>query len=175
MHNKPHIRLFTDGGVRRWTQQSKVVSSSAFIVVDSENNELYAAKKAWEFKTNNQMELSAMYMAMIYVYERIDSYTNVEFVSDSQYVVRGLKEWCQGWERFGWVTKEGKPVKNKELWDALWGVYNLLGKPQVIHTKGHANDQFNNRADFLVNEAMDEKEIELYGDTYRNLKKKGLV
>ncbi len=42
----------------------------------------------------------------------------VQFVSDSQYLVKGMREWLPGWKRRGWKRKAG-PIENLELWQAL--------------------------------------------------------
>ena len=49
--------------------------------------------------TNNRMEL----MAAIKGLERVMGMPNevIELYSDSQYVVKGLNEWCAGWEKRG--------------------------------------------------------------------------
>ena len=42
----------------------------------------------------------------------------VLIVSDSQYLVKGMREWVPGWAARGWRRKEG-PIENLELWKAL--------------------------------------------------------
>lgn len=42
----------------------------------------------------------------------------VRFVSDSQYLVKGMSEWIQGWKRRGWKRKGGA-IENVELWKEL--------------------------------------------------------
>ena len=42
----------------------------------------------------------------------------VVFTSDSQYLVRGMKEWIHGWARRGWRRKGGT-IENLKLWRAL--------------------------------------------------------
>jgi ribonuclease HI len=42
----------------------------------------------------------------------------VRFVSDSQYLVKGMSEWIEGWKRRGWKRKAG-PIENVELWQEL--------------------------------------------------------
>lgn len=42
----------------------------------------------------------------------------VIFTSDSQYLVKGMREWLAGWVRRGWKRKSG-PVENADLWKAL--------------------------------------------------------
>jgi ribonuclease HI len=42
----------------------------------------------------------------------------VIFTSDSQYLVKGMREWIGGWVRRGWQRKTG-PVENADLWKDL--------------------------------------------------------
>lgn len=42
----------------------------------------------------------------------------VRFVSDSQYLVKGMREWLPGWKARGWKRRAG-PIENLELWKAL--------------------------------------------------------
>jgi ribonuclease HI len=42
----------------------------------------------------------------------------VRFVSDSQYLVKGMREWLPGWRRRGWKRKAG-PIENLDLWKRL--------------------------------------------------------
>ncbi len=37
----------------------------------------------------------------------------------SDTLFRGMTQWVHGWQRGGWQTKEGKPVKHQDLWQAL--------------------------------------------------------
>jgi ribonuclease HI len=43
---------------------------------------------------------------------------SVVFTSDSQYLVKGMKEWVHGWAAKGWRRKAG-PIENLELWKRL--------------------------------------------------------
>lgn len=42
----------------------------------------------------------------------------VIFTSDSQYLVKGMREWIAGWVRRGWQRRTG-PVENADLWRQL--------------------------------------------------------
>jgi ribonuclease HI len=42
----------------------------------------------------------------------------VVFTSDSQYLVKGMREWIHGWAQRGWKRKTGT-IENVELWRAL--------------------------------------------------------
>jgi ribonuclease HI len=39
--------------------------------------------------------------------------------TDSEYVVKGVTTWIRGWSNNGWVTSQGSPVKNRDLWEML--------------------------------------------------------
>jgi len=39
--------------------------------------------------------------------------------SDADYLIRGATQWIKGWLARGWRTKDGKPVANREGWEAL--------------------------------------------------------
>lgn len=101
--------------------------------------------------TNNRMELRA-------VIEGLSALTRpsaVEVWSDSQYVLKGLNEWMDGWKRKGWKTASKQPVKNRELWerlDELRGVHEL-----AYHwVRGHDGHPENERCDELAVAARDE-------------------
>lgn len=98
--------------------------------------------------TNNRMELMAAIRALAALKEPCE----VEMVTDSQYVMNGVKSWMAGWKRNGWKTSAKKPVLNQDLWMEL--------DEQVARhtltwtwTKGHADHEDNNRCDELAREA----------------------
>jgi len=43
----------------------------------------------------------------------------VHIYTSSGYLKDGATNWLKGWERNGWMTREGKVVSNKEEWQAL--------------------------------------------------------
>ncbi len=72
--------------------------------------------------------------------------------TDSQYVKNGITKWVAGWKRNGWMTKERKPVLNRELWEEL---DHLVARHQLEWkwTKGHADHDDNNRCDEMAQAA----------------------
>jgi ribonuclease HI len=76
----------------------------------------------------------------------------VEIVTDSQYLKNGITQWIANWKRKGWLTKDRKPVLNKDLWQQL---DELVNRHQVTWewTKGHASHEDNNRCDELAQSA----------------------
>jgi ribonuclease HI len=101
--------------------------------------------------TNNRMELTAVIRAL----EVLQRPSRVHIVIDSQYVLHGVTQWLAGWKRRGWRTADGKPVKNRELWERL---DTLLAPHQVEWTwvRGHTGHAENERADALANRGIDE-------------------
>lgn len=67
--------------------------------------------------TNNRMALSGA-IAVLQLLAQKGARLEVLMVSDSQYLVRGMREWVPGWAGRGWRRKEG-PIENLELWQAL--------------------------------------------------------
>jgi ribonuclease HI len=47
----------------------------------------------------------------------------------SGYLKDGITQWVRQWSSRGWQTKEGKPVRHKDLWIKL---YNLSQKYQIL-------------------------------------------
>lgn len=79
----------------------------------------------------------------------------VELVSDSTYVLKGLSEWRKGWERNGWRTAGGEPVKNLTYWKELFALWDAR-KVTTRWVKGHSGEVFNERCDALANQAIRE-------------------
>ena len=70
---------------------------------------------------------------------------SVLIVSDSQYLVKGMREWVPGWSVRGWRRKEG-PIENLELWKALLASSRLhdVQWTWVRGHKGHAKNEYAN-------------------------------
>jgi ribonuclease HI len=104
--------------------------------------------------TNNKMELSAVLEAL----KEVGAHPQwnglpITVRTDSQYVQKGITEWIKAWARNGWKTSAKKPVKNVELWQAIWE----LSRPREIQwvwVVGHAGIEMNERCDQLVQIAI---------------------
>jgi ribonuclease HI len=69
-------------------------------------------------------------------------------ISDSEYLVRGMREWVPGWISRGWKRKEG-PVENLELWQALVASA-AEHEVQLTWVRGHRGHPKNEYADYLA-------------------------
>ena len=100
--------------------------------------------------TNNVMELTAVIEAL----KLVKFPCKIKVYSDSAYVVNGvLQGWIYNWIKKNWKTADGKPVKNKELWETLYN-FTKVHKIEFIKVKGHADNEFNNRCDELARNAI---------------------
>ncbi|MBI0474017.1 ribonuclease HI [Sphingomonas sp. MA1305] len=98
--------------------------------------------------TNNRMELTAAIKAL----ELLTRPCHVKLSTDSKYVMDGLTRWIHGWRKNGWKTADKKPVKNAELWQALFAA-TQRHEIEWIWVKGHAGHPDNERADKLASDA----------------------
>ncbi|MHB1607275.1 MAG: ribonuclease HI [Acidiferrobacter thiooxydans] len=119
----------------------------AILEADGRERTLSGAEAA---TTNNRMELQAAIAAL----KALNRACEVELVTDSQYVRRGITEWLAQWKRRGWLTAARRPVANADLWREL----DAAASRHTVHwrwVKGHSGHPGNERADRLANEAID--------------------
>lgn len=100
--------------------------------------------------TNNRMELTAVIEAL----RALKRDCNVRIVTDSQYVQKGVESWMSNWKRKNWKTSAGKPVANRDLWEAL---DHELKSHRVVWewVRGHDGHPGNERADELANRGVE--------------------
>lgn len=100
--------------------------------------------------TNNRMALGSAIEALKLLGDGEKS-RKLEFVSDSEYLVKGMNEWMKSWIRRDW-----KNVKNPELWQAL----KKLADGHDIRwrwVRGHNLHPRNEYANFLATRAASEQ------------------
>lgn len=100
--------------------------------------------------TNNRMELRAVVEALKALKEPCRAVVH----TDSAYIANAFNEaWIENWIRRGWKTASKKPVKNKDLWQALLAAMEKH-VVKFVKVKGHADDAMNNRVDRLAVDAI---------------------
>lgn len=113
-------------------------------MVEHWNGEEWVRRDYWLSEpatTNNRMALRSAITGL----RLLKRACRVAFTSDSQYLVRGMREWVHGWVRRGWRRKGGA-VGNLELWQELVEVAarHRIAWRWVRGHAGHAQNEFAN-------------------------------
>jgi ribonuclease HI len=142
------IEIWTDGGC----QGNPGPGGWSFVVRSAGRQGEHSGFEAQT--TNNRMELVAVREALLHL-SRGSQAKSVPVVihTDSQYVQKGITQWIHTWARNGWKTSAKKPVKNTDLWLALWEISRDL-PIRWVWVMGHAGIEMNERCDQLVQEAI---------------------
>jgi ribonuclease HI len=104
--------------------------------------------------TNNRMALRSAIDALK-ILSRKGKRLSVQFTSDSQYLVKGMREWVPGWKARGWRRKDG-PIENL----ALWQEAHELALAHVVEwqwVRGHHGHPQNEYANHLATRAAREQ------------------
>ncbi len=99
--------------------------------------------------TNNRMEM----MAVIEALGQIKRPCKIRVFTDSNYVVKGMTEWIQGWIKRNWLNAQKQPVKNRDLWEDLLRL-SAAHKIQWQWIKGHSGHPENERCDQIARDAI---------------------
>ncbi len=141
MHDRPNVHLFTDGAC----SGNPGPGGWAYILVHPATGKRREHAGAEADTTNNRMELTAVIEGL----RALSRPSDVDLTSDSQYVLKGLREWLDQWKARGWRTADKKPVKNEDLW-------RILDDLRAAHTlrfhwiRGHNEHPENERCDQLA-------------------------
>jgi ribonuclease HI len=109
-----------------------------------ERRDLYISAPA---TTNNRMALAGA-IAVFALLSRKGKRLRVVYVSDSEYLIKGMREWVPGWERRAWRRKGGE-ILNPELWQTLVRV-SASHQPTWMWVRGHAGNPKNEYANDLA-------------------------
>ncbi len=104
--------------------------------------------------TNNRMALAGA-IAAFALLSRKGNRLRVVYVSDSEYLVKGMREWVGEWTRRGWRRKGGA-IQNPELWQTLVRVTSQH-EPVWVWVRGHAGNAKNEYANDLAMRAAGEQ------------------
>jgi len=94
--------------------------------------------------TNNRMAIQSAIVGLSHLRRPC----RVTFVSDSQYLVKGMTEWVRSWKARGWKRKGGPP-ENLALWkelDRVAGTHRV----EWLWVRGHAGHPRNEYVNHLA-------------------------
>jgi len=138
------VIIYTDGACRGNPGPG---GWGALVKFDEVKKEIFGGSKD---TTNNQMELKAAIEGL----KALSEPCFIELTTDSKYVMQGITQWIDNWQKNNWKTANKKDVKNKDLWIEL---YNEKSKHQINWNwvKGHSGHRENEIADELANKGID--------------------
>jgi ribonuclease HI len=151
------IALFSDGGCRG----NPGPGAFAFVVQDHTGVVICEGSEFEVLTTNNRMELSGPLKGLSELKQTLPSLgkdpllTKVKVVTDSKYVVEGMKSWMEGWKARGWKKADNKAPENLELWQQLDQIAKSFMQIEWVWVKGHAGHPQNEYCDRKANELMD--------------------
>lgn len=138
--------FYTDGSC---ATDETPIGGWAFIEI---NGTQVIAKKSgsecsWSLSAN-QMELRAAIEAA----KTIGVNESATIYSDSQYVVKGITQWIESWQKNNWHTKKNEIVLNQELWKEL---LLTVENKQInwIWVRSHCKNVFNELVDQMAKNA----------------------
>jgi ribonuclease HI len=97
--------------------------------------------------TNNRMELRAAIEGLRVLKRKC----HVKVYSDSQYLVKGMKEWLQNWLKNNFRGANKKPITNQDLWEEL-SELKEMHEIEWNWVRGHAGNLHNERVDEIARE-----------------------
>lgn len=89
-------------------------------------------------ESNNVGELLAILLAMLTIEDKKG--TDLVIYSDSMYCISSLTVWHKGWDRNGWKTAKGSPVKNQEIIKKILDVKKQFNAVFFSHINSHTQE-----------------------------------
>lgn len=136
------LRIAIDGACRRNGKPDCTSSGGVFIMGVDDSGEIagYAVKSVYEYNSTNQRgELNALRKALQVIYKR---QCEAQIITDSEYLFNTMtKHWYKNWQHNGWLTRDGSPVKNRDIWQHIAEYVDLCERDGIeitfYHIKGH--------------------------------------
>lgn len=112
-----------------------------------QNGSVYELGGADSETTNNRMEMQAA-IASLQLFHESNQADPIALYSDSEYLIKGITQWLNGWKRKGWKTASGKAVLNQDLWKKLDQLNDSLVSWK--HVSAHQGIVGNERCDAIA-------------------------
>jgi ribonuclease HI len=150
------LTIYTDGAI----QQSRKIGGWAAVILE-DNQDSYAIAGRVVNTTSNRMELQAVIEALEEASLRCDmASTEIEIISDSQYVVFGATDWLKKWKNNRWKGAGGKVV-NRDLWERV-DKFIQEGNIKFTWVRGHNGTLYNEICDKLAVAQYAELDTEVF-------------
>ncbi|KAJ5145577.1 Ribonuclease H [Penicillium bovifimosum] len=142
------LRIYTDGSsLQNGTPWASAGVGVYFGPGDSRN---VSEPLMGNRQTNQRAELTAILRAI----DIAPRHRDVTIVSDSKYAINCVTDWFVNWRRNNWMTRDNKPVENRDLIESILVKIeeriDLKVKTKFEWVKGHNKDAGNEQADKLA-------------------------
>lgn len=147
MSELPLVHIHADESCLGNQFQGRANPGGAGGLVEHWNDGLWVRRDYWvssKDTTNQRMALRSGIEGL----RKLTKRCRVRFVSDSQYLVKGMTEWLPGWKSRGWKRKGGA-IQNLELWKRL-DRESSRHQVQWEWVRGHAGHPKNEYANMLA-------------------------
>jgi len=144
MSDVPSVTIHADESCLGNQFENRANPGGAGGLVEFWKGDHWLRKDFWRFDpdtTNNRMAI----VSAIDGLSNLKRPCRIQFVSDSQYLVKGMREWVPGWKARGWKRKGGPP-ENLTLWkelDRVAAEHTVTWKWVRGHA-GHARNEYVN-------------------------------
>jgi ribonuclease HI len=151
------LALYSDGGCRG----NPGPGAYAYVIQEHSGSVVAEGVEFESHTTNNKMELSGPLHGLRELKDILPGMgkepllTKIKVITDSKYVVDGMKSWVQGWKSRGWKKADNKAPENLELWQELDLIRNSFLEIDWVWVKGHGGHPQNEYCDQKANEVMD--------------------
>jgi ribonuclease HI len=155
------VALYSDGGCRG----NPGPGAYAFVIQEHSGEVLAEGVEYEAYTTNNKMELSGPLKGLSELLEILPAkgrdplLTKIKIITDSKYVVDGMKSWVQSWKTRGWKKADNKTPENVELWQELDSLREKFMQVDWMWVRGHIGHPQNEYCDRKANEVMDDHSI----------------
>lgn len=151
------LSVFTDGSAQARPRRGGI--GIRFVHTDDVGNETPydLPLPGYVAETVNRMELTAIIVALKTI-ERgrlpenlLEGIRRIDVYTDSMYVAENLDHAIYTWPRQSWMTRDGAPVLNVDLWKDLVRAYRRLQdqpglRVEIKWRKGHSSSNPHNKA-----------------------------
>lgn len=151
-------KLYCDGACRG-NQNDENIGAWAYIFTNAEEIVLLKGGDTAYNTTNNKMELMSLIAALEALIRQNYQKANINVYMDSEYVVKGIKEWSPNWIKQGWKNSKGKPVQNQMYWKELLALLEQF--PNITISWVRREDKGITIVDKIANILINKKEEEL--------------
>ena len=140
----PRVAIYTDGAC----SGNPGPGGWAAILIDGDTEQEISGGEPWT--TNQRMEMTGVLQGL----RALAPGRAADIYSDSAYVIGCFRDrWYLRWRANGWKNSQGKPVENRDLWEAL--LAEVEPRDVAWHkVAGHSGHPLNDRADRLAVQAI---------------------